>query len=171
MLAKLSLNFKINFAEINTVNTIDDNGNPVQKSTPSSNFLLVKDIFDRCQELQWSKEEFKHRLEWFLDNHVWDNFKRAHFINGFDRPKLYPYAWYLQEYYKNPNADFEGYEVPTTENKTIVLYKYVDGNIPFGLKKVFPRKVYQKAITIAEALANARAEVEAEESKKELNKI
>ncbi len=107
-------------------------------------FLKVKDIFERCKALGWSKEEFSQRLEWFLDNHQWKDFTRAHFISKYERPKLYPYTWYLEQINKNPDSakDIESWEVPIN-GQNIIMYRYADGtNIP-GLNRAKPKNGFR----------------------------
>lgn len=88
----------------------------------SDEFQRVLDIFERCQKLGWSKNEYFERLEEFLDERRWHNFTRADFMNK-ERRKLYNRAWYLEQVAKNPSAEFEAYYVPTDQGE-IIMYRF-----------------------------------------------
>jgi len=70
MLAKFSVNYSLDFY-----------------ADKSSSRLKCQMIFERCNELNWSSEEFRNRVESFLDTCKWDTFTRADFLN-YDRPML-----------------------------------------------------------------------------------
>ncbi|MCO5250747.1 MAG: hypothetical protein M9949_04910 [Candidatus Kapabacteria bacterium] len=70
MLAKMSVNYQLDFYENKSIQR-----------------MKCEEIFARCMELNWSSEEFRNRVESFLDTCKWDTFTRADFLN-YDRPML-----------------------------------------------------------------------------------
>jgi hypothetical protein len=64
-------------------------------------YLKCEEIFARCMELNWSSEEFRNRVESFLDTCRWENFTRADFIN-YDRPMLLTHHDVMEAQKKDP---------------------------------------------------------------------
>ena len=103
-------------------------------------FAKLKDITMRCEELGWSKVDFRIALSNFLDNNEWKTFSRAEFIKYRPERCLHNHFWFEKETDKDINnrALMEGFEVDF-KNIKLTYWRYKD-DVELPLKKVYPLK-------------------------------
>ncbi len=104
----------------------------------SNDLLRLKDILLRCEELNWSKVEFKIALNNFLDKNEWKSFTRAEFMKYRPERCLKNHSWFEKETDKDINnrSLMEGFEIDFGDIRQ-TYWRYKDG-VELPLKRVYP---------------------------------